>query len=327
MEGAVLTPAVAADAAAVTEVVVALESSLYGPSAFSQADLEDEWSDLDVEQNARVVRDGDRVVGYGALREEGDGWRAEGYVHPDARGRGIGRLIATGLEEHAARRGARRIHNAVLEADAAARRLLESLGYRGVRVFRELRIELEVPPPAPEWPDGLRVVPFDPELDALEFHAAHQEAFTDHWDYTPRSFESWSKVHLESERFDPSLWCVVRTGHEIAAGTICTGDTYGGGWVHALFTRRPWRRQGLGAALLGDSFGRFWERGERSVGLGVDAASDTGAFRLYERAGMAPALGWVVYEKELGDGGQASAQDARATPSELAPRNLGVPFS
>jgi hypothetical protein len=36
-------------------------------------------------------------------------------------------------------------------------------------------------------------------------------------------------------------------------------------------------------------------------GLGVDAASDTGAFRLDERAGMAPVLAWVIYEKELGD--------------------------
>jgi hypothetical protein len=39
------TAAVAADAAAVTEIIAALESSLYGPSAFAQADLEDEWSD------------------------------------------------------------------------------------------------------------------------------------------------------------------------------------------------------------------------------------------------------------------------------------------
>ena len=298
-----LDPAVAADAAAVTEVVVALESSLYGQTAFSQADLEDEWSDLDREQNARVVRDGDRIVGYGAVRELGELWRAEGYVHPDALGRGIGKLIATGLEEETARRGARRIQNSVFEADSAAHRLLESLGYGAVRVFRELRIELEAPPPAPEWPDGLRVVPFDPERDALEFHAAHQEAFADHWDYTPREFESWSKGHLGSERFDPTLWCVVRAGDGIAAGTICTDDTYGAGWVHALFTRRPRRKQGVGAALLSDSFGRFWERGEHSVGLGVDAANDTGAFRLYERAGMAPVLGWVMYEKELGDAG------------------------
>ena len=280
---------------------MALESSLYGQTAFSQADLEDEWSDLDLEQNARVVRDGDRIVGYGAVRERGELWRAEGYVHPDALGRGIGKLIATGLEQEAARRGAGRIQNGVFEADSAARRLLESLGYRAVRVFRELRIELEAPPPAPEWPDGLRVVPFDPERDAFGFHAAHQEAFADHWEYTPRDFESWSKFHLRSERFDPTLWCVVRAGDEIAAGTICTADTYGGGWVQALFTRRRWRKQGVGAALLGDSFGRFWERGEHSVGLGVDAESDTGAFRLYERAGMAPVLGWVMYEKELDD--------------------------
>ena len=301
MARALPTPAVAADAAAVTEVVAALESSLYGQSAYSQADLEEEWSDVGVGQDTSVVRDADRIVGYGLVRERGELWRVEGYVHPDAHGRGIGKLIATGLEEEAARQGARRIQFGVFEADSAARALLESLGYGAVRVFRELRVELEAPPPAAEWPDGLRVVPFDPERDALEFHAAHQEAFADVWDFTPRDFESWSEGHLGSERFDPTLWCVVRAGDEIAAGTICTGDTYGGGWVHVLFTRRPWRKQGMGAALLGDSFGRFWERGEHSVGLGVDAASDSGAFRLYERAGMAPVLGWLVYEKELGD--------------------------
>ena len=292
-----LRPAAAADAAAVTELVVALESSLYGESAFSQADLEDEWADLDLEQNARVVGYDERVVGYGAVREMGGIAHAAGCVHPDAHGRGIGKMVATALEELAARDGARAIRNSVLEADAAARALLESLGYVAVRVFREMRIELAAPPPAPEWPDGLRVVRFDPERDAREFHAASQEAFADHWGHTPRDFESWSNGHLGGERFDPTLWCVVRAGDEIAAGTICAGDTYGGGFVHALFTRRPWRRQGVGAALLADAFGRFWERGERSVGLGVDAASETGAFQLYERAGMVPALGWVTHEK------------------------------
>ncbi len=291
----------AADAAAVTELVSALESALYSQSTYSQDDLEEEWSELDLAQDTYVVRDSGRIVGYGAVRERGERWHAEGYVHPDATGRGIGRLIATRLEEDAARGGARRIKNSIFEADSAARRLLESLGYDAVRVFREMRVNLEAPPlAAAEWPDGLRVVPFEPEHDALEFHAAHQEAFADHWDYSPRSFESWSKSHLGSERFDPTLWCVVRSGNEIAAGTICTTDTYGGGWVHVLFTRRPWRKQGVGAALLGDAFGRLWERGERSVGLGVDAANETGAFRLYERAGMTPALGWVVYEKKLG---------------------------
>ncbi len=294
-------PAVAADAAAVTAVRVALETFLYGECSLSQADVEDEWLDLDLERHARVVRDGERVVGFGAVRQEGELWEAEGFAHPDALGRGIGALIATELEEHAARLGARRIHTFAFEVDSAARRLLQSLGYSAVRVFREMRIELQAPPPAPRWPDGLRVVPFEVERDAVEFHAACEEAFADHWEHTPREFELWSRSHIGSERFDPTLWCVVRSGDEIAAGTICAGDTYGGGWVRVLFTHRAWRKRGVGTALLSDSFARFWERGEHSIGLGVDAASETGAFRLYERAGMSPKLGFAVYEKELDD--------------------------
>ena len=84
------TPAVAADAAAATEVLVALEPSLYGQTALSQADLEDEWSDLDLEQNVCVVRDGDRIVGYGEVREGGELWRAEGTSTPTRTGAGSG---------------------------------------------------------------------------------------------------------------------------------------------------------------------------------------------------------------------------------------------
>ena len=284
-----------------TEVVVALESSLYphASSSFSHEDLVDEWSGLDLERNTYVVRDGERVVGYGALRDRGELWRAEGYVHPAAHGRGIGKLIAATFERDAAARGALRIHNGVYELDAAACSLLQSIGYRAVRVFREMRIELAAPPIVPTWPEGLRVAAFNPERDASAFHAAQLEAFMDHWEYVAPTFESWSRDHLTSERFDPTLWCVVRAGDEIAAGTISTADTYGGGFVQILFTRRPWRRHGIGAALVADAFRRLWERGERSVGLGVDAESGSGAFRLYERAGMTPALGWVQYEKEL----------------------------
>src|SRR5262245_5044086 len=214
MKRVFLTPAAAPDAAAVTEVVRALESSLYGESRFSQADLEDEWRELDPEQNVRVVRAGDRIVGYGAVCERGELWNVEGCVHPDALGRGIGKLIANTLEEEARRGGAGRIRNDVFEADSAARKLLESLSYRAVHVELELRIELDAPPAPPDWPEGLRIVPFDPQRDALEFHAAVQEAFADTWDFTPRNFEWWSKRYLESARFDPTLWCVVRAGDE-----------------------------------------------------------------------------------------------------------------
>jgi GNAT superfamily N-acetyltransferase len=169
-----------------------------------------------------------------------------------------------------------------------------------VRVFRELRIDLDTAPEPAEWPDGLDPGEFDADRDAIAFHAAQQEAFADHWEFRPREFAEWRDFHVETERFDPSLWRVVRVSDEVVAGAICEADRYGGGWVSVLFTRRPWRAKGVGRALLRDAFEKFWARGETSVGLGVDAESATGAFHLYESAGMRPVMGWVMHEKGLG---------------------------
>jgi mycothiol synthase len=301
----VATSPAATDLAAIAETIAALQISLYPDSAFSQADLQHDWSDLNLHRDARVVRDGARIAGYGAIHDHGDSWSAEGYVHPEARGHGVGTLIVGALEQQAVQNGALRLQWGAFEADLAGRRLLESLGHTPVRIFRELRIELRQLPRPANWPDGLSATAFDPERDAHAFHAAQQEAFVDHWDHTPLDFETWSGLTLQSGRFDADLWCVVRDGDQIVAGTTCTGDTYGGGWIEALFTRRPWRGRGIGAALLNDAFRRFWERGEHSVGLGVDTANETGAFRIYERAGMTSVLGLVVHEKALGAGGPA----------------------
>jgi len=75
--------------------------------------------------------------------------------------------------------------------------------------------------------------------------------------------------------------------------------------------RRPWRRKGLGLALLLHSFGEFYRRGRRRVGLGVDAQSLTGATRLYEKAGMRVARVYNTYEKELRPGVDLSTQSVQ----------------
>jgi hypothetical protein len=101
MERAFPTPAVAADAAAVTEVVAALESSLYGQTSFSQADLEDEWSDINLGAGraCRATATGSSAT----ARCASEGSLARRRVRPPRRDRArIGKLIATGLEEAAA---------------------------------------------------------------------------------------------------------------------------------------------------------------------------------------------------------------------------------
>ena len=47
----------------------------------------------------------------------------------------------------------------------------------------------------------------------------------------------------------------------------------------------------------------FYRRGERTIGLGVDASNPTGATHLYERAGMHVAWNAVIFEKDLAAAG------------------------
>ena len=104
-----------------------------------------------------------------------------------------------------------------------------------------------------------------------------------------------------NEDIDPSLWYIAWDGDQIAGFAL---DRYrnGHGWVGTLGVRRPWRKHGLGLALLYHSFGEFYKRGKQTASLGVDAANPTGATRLYQKAGMHVAAEYVSYEKELRPG-------------------------
>jgi GNAT superfamily N-acetyltransferase len=137
-----------------------------------------------------------------------------------------------------------------------------------------------------------------------------RETFSDHWGHIDRPFDEemarWSHWMEESgSEYDPSLWFLALDGDEIAGVSLNWPRAPGGqeiGWVQVLGVRRPWRKRGLGLALLLHTFGEYYRRGQRRIGLGVDAESLTGATRLYEKAGMTVARTDNAYEKELRPG-------------------------
>jgi ribosomal protein S18 acetylase RimI-like enzyme len=51
--------------------------------------------------------------------------------------------------------------------------------------------------------------------------------------------------------------------------------------------------------LLRTAFRELWRRGHTQIGLEVDAANETGATRLYERAGMRVTRRYDTYERRL----------------------------
>jgi ribosomal protein S18 acetylase RimI-like enzyme len=177
-----------------------------------------------------------------------------------------------------------------------------------------MRIELTETPPVPVWPEGITLRPFDPERDLEAVARADGEAFRDHWGYIQRPFEQDLLIFrhwLSEPRFDPTLWFVAVHGAEVAGVSLCdawTDEDPDQGWVGSLAVRRPYRKQGLGLALLRHSFGEFYRRGRKAAGLGVDAQNLTGALRLYEKAGMRVFRKSNTYEKELRPGVELSTQ-------------------
>jgi mycothiol synthase len=305
------------DAPAIADLILAASIADGDPTAtVTVADLNRFWSSPDVKIATDVwvveTQEG-LIVGYEEFYNKHAhlAMVGDGYVHPAFHGLGIGTSMLHTLEQRArkemelAQPNLRAyLRNGVVATDTAACKLHENEGYKAIRHSWHMEIELKEAPQVPALPAGLELRPFHLEEHNHAVYESHEEAFSDHWGHVPGTFDLWNHFHVaEREDFDPSLWFIAwdRHSEQIAGYSICNfrGGT---GWVGILGVRRPWRKRGLGEALLLHSFGEFYKRGTKTIGLGVDAQNPTGATHLYQKVGMHVASEAVIYEKELRSG-------------------------
>lgn len=286
--------------------------------AVPASEIRSEWeSDFDLDTDVWVVTDPTgKVVGYEEffVRPGHASYQGDGYVHPQFEDRGVGTALLRALDERARREMPKAepdlrifLRNFMTAGDEKACALHENEGFKAVRYNWSMRITLEGPPPAPVFPAGVEIRPF---VEADHLHPVYEaisESFADHWGFIKPPFDEWKQHRMAPDRYYPDLWFVSWAGDQIAGVSICRYRS-GMGWVWSLGVRRPWRKQGLGMALLLHSFGEFYKRGQMVVGLGVDASNPTGATRLYERAGMHVETEYVCYEKEFRPGREISTQ-------------------
>jgi ribosomal protein S18 acetylase RimI-like enzyme len=270
----------------------------WGESRRMDADEIREWFGNEAfdPENLLVIVDGERVVGYFDVWQQGDavdvdlaapGFWDEAFEHAENKARAL---------------GARRVRTRFSDRHPVGD-LIAPRGYRPVRGSWTMEIEFGVESPAePVVPDGIEIRPYRHPEDEQRVYDATQEAFEDHWDFHPVSLENWREFNVKSRTFDPDLWLVAWDGDEVAGASLNFPERFGDpgyGWVGTLAVRRRWRRRGLGDALLRRSFAALHARGLRRVRLSVDAENTTGATRLYERAGMTVLHQANTWERDL----------------------------
>ena len=328
--GFTVRPARIEDIDETTELLNACAIDQIGKPEFDDSELRDFWTqpEYDIETSSRIIEnDKGQIIAYGDVDDTSSIpvqpviW---GRVHPNYEGLGIGSYLMQ-WGESTLQRVLSRVPEDVrvtlrcyaLATHKPSTTLFKNRGFNLVRQFYTMEVELDDEPVKPVWPDDITLTTYNEMQDLSKIVAATDDGFKDHWGYVDRPLEEnikrWEHNIKNDKKHDPTLWFLAMDGDEIAAVSLCspyTVDEPKTGWVNQLTVRRPWRRRGLGLAILQHSICELHKRGQTKVGLGVDADSITGATRLYEKAGMHVTRQYDSYEKELRPGRIISTQTA-----------------
>ncbi|MGC9400227.1 MAG: GNAT family N-acetyltransferase [Anaerolineae bacterium] len=323
----VLRPPTMDDVPGAVAVVNACSMELIGRPETEEHEYRNDWQSptISMENDLRVIEaPNGEIVGYASVWDVEPHVRIFGraHVHPAYKDHGLETALDAWLEARAeqalskAPEGTRvSLLQGAQSVDEDKQAFLERRGYTLVRHWFRMLIEMDGPPPAPQFPEAIRVRTFDREADLRRLILADREIFRDHWGYVEHPLEEqlkdWEHWLDHDPDHDPTLWFLAVDGDEIVGFSLCapkTAEDPEMGYVMMLGVRRPWRRQGIALGLLHHTFGAFYRRGTRKVSLDVDASSLTGATRLYEKAGMHVRRQSISYEKVLREGEDLSTQ-------------------
>jgi ribosomal protein S18 acetylase RimI-like enzyme len=207
------------------------------------------------------------------------------------------------------------------EDDPRQQRWLAGAGFTHTRSWLQMSrpvtpadVDLEAPPeqdPAVVVRRVRRAGHGMPEQeDLITVHDVLEEAFTDHFNYHPETFDEFCSRLREdpghrwdhwwiAELIDDSADAPRPAGVLVATVSPGDGDAPDGSYVAYLGVLRSARGTGVARSLLKAVIVDAAERGRDSVGLEVDADSPTGAVDLYTTTGFRASHNTQSWHRDL----------------------------
>lgn len=273
---------------------------------------------VDAERNVFVAQAEDgQLVAFGQTRlvhePDEDSFRSWFAVHPAWLRTDLGLRLLTRMYTRAQEREREyqnpivNFHTLVNALERDRLDLVQAFGMRELRRFWQMVRPLDQPIPEPHFSDDIVIRAYSRGDDDARVNDATNEAFRDHFGHSENPLESWMHF-INQPFFRPDLTLIaedVRT-NQIAGMSINLVNSKENerigldrAWIEILGVRRPWRKHGLGTALLLQSLKTFREAGIVQAALGCDSENPTGATRIYERVGFAVSKTRIAFRKPL----------------------------
>jgi mycothiol synthase len=290
------------DAQPVTDLMAECELHDLGEVQIELDDIVGDWQrpsfDLATE-SVGVHDEAGRLVAYADVYQAR---RAEVFVVPGHRGRGLGGSLMRWTWQLAASRGGSLVGQTVPEQATAATALFRENGYRPLWTSWILELPEGARIAQGPLPPGVEIRAIVPGRDERAAYQTVEDAFGEWPGREPVSYEDWAAVVLDRPGFEPwqLLVAVERAGggsDEQVVGVCFVIPSRDTGWVQYLAVRRDRRGRGLARGLLVRAFTEARRRGMPKAELNTDTR--TGALDLYLHVGMRVKETFVHWAREL----------------------------
>lgn len=307
-----------ADLEAIANLINACEAVDRIDSGTSVPELRQEFDEpsLDKARDLRLWEDTDgRLIGFGQMWIPQSGEVIDGFVgfrvHPTARGGDLERQIVAWAQRRLREVGQERSVQVKLRSGSRADKtdriaILESCGFAADRYFFTMARLLTEPIPEPQFPAGFTLRQVQGEQDAEAWVQMYNQTFIDHWNHHNATVEKF-KHGLTQPNYRPELDLIaIAPDGTFAAFCDCgifpeenQRSGRNEGWIFSLGTRRGFRKQGVGRAMLLVGMQRLKTAGVETARLSVDADNPNGAGGLYESVGFRKLYTRLVYVKDV----------------------------